>query len=116
MKITTEVEISNERISDLLCSAFEGGSTYWAVVKSVEGRDKAEYIHDVPLNGGKILISDQEGDLSTKSLDMSTIESGLHLMAKKFPRHFTDFINENDDACTGDVFLQCCLFDDVIYG
>jgi hypothetical protein len=27
-----------------------------------------------------------------------------------------DFIDENDDAITADVFLQFCLFGDVIYG
>lgn len=36
--------------------------------------------------------------------------------------HFDDFssfaeiLDDNADANTGDVFLQCCLFGDVIYG
>jgi hypothetical protein len=32
------------------------------------------------------------------------------------PRHFADVLNENDDAGTGDVFLQCCLFGEIIFG
>jgi hypothetical protein len=40
----------------------------------------------------------------------------LRLMAEKEPRHFADFMQENDDAVTGDVFLQCVLLKAVIYG
>jgi len=38
------------------------------------------------------------------------------VMAKKEPRHFADFLKEDYDETTGDVFLQCCLFGEVIYG
>jgi hypothetical protein len=27
-----------------------------------------------------------------------------------FPKHWRDFISENEDAATGGVFLQCRLF------
>jgi hypothetical protein len=37
-------------------------------------------------------------------------------MAQAYTRHFADFINQNDDAITGDVFLQCCLLGEVLYG
>jgi hypothetical protein len=37
-------------------------------------------------------------------------------MADKYPRHIADILSENDDATTGDVFLQLCLFGDVVYG
>jgi hypothetical protein len=40
----------------------------------------------------------------------------LALMAEKEPRHFGDFMGENDDATTSDVFLQLCLFGEVVYG
>jgi hypothetical protein len=36
-------------------------------------------------------------------------------MAVECPRHFADFLNEKADAVTGDAFLQCCLFGEVIY-
>jgi hypothetical protein len=44
------------------------------------------------------------------------IESGLQVMADKYPKHFADFMSEEDDCVTADVFLQCCLFGDIIYG
>jgi hypothetical protein len=37
-------------------------------------------------------------------------------MSEKFPEHWADFINENDDAITGDIFVQCCVFGDTVYG
>jgi len=37
-------------------------------------------------------------------------------MAEKYPRHFHNFLEENDDAETGDVFIQCCLFGEIVYG
>jgi hypothetical protein len=37
-------------------------------------------------------------------------------MAREYGRHFSDMIAENDDATTADVFLQCCLFGELVYG
>jgi hypothetical protein len=36
-------------------------------------------------------------------------------LATKYPRHFADLVNENTDAITADVLLQCCLFGELIY-
>jgi len=71
----------------------------------------------LPFKGGSITIrSSETDDEPNYILDLNAIEKGLQLMATKFPDHFADFIKEQDDATTGDVFLQCCLFKDVIYG
>lgn len=49
-------------------------------------------------------------------LDFKAIERGIRVMASDYPRHWADFRSQNDDAQTGDVFIQCCLFGEVIYG
>lgn len=125
MKVTANFEISDERISDLLCSAFEGGSNYWYFIREVnypQGKTKADFKYwhmEVPLSeGGSLIIDYIEGDedLSGKILNRESIQKGLKLMAEKFPKHYYDFITENDDADTGDVFLQLCLYEDVIFG
>ncbi len=82
---------------------------------------KIEFEHNnTPFKGGKIIFRDISGETDTPDkeymLDLQSIQDGLQLMADKHIRHFSDFIAENDDAITGDVFLQCCLFKDVIYG
>jgi hypothetical protein len=129
-EISVKVPITKQRISDLLCCAFEGGSNYWYCIDefiaptemSWQTDPEQVFQHlDYPLNeGGALIISDKEDDSPAKNrktyrLDLESITKGLQVMAEKYPRHFSDFIGENDDAITGDVFLQCCLFGEVIY-
>lgn len=129
VSVNVEHKVSLERISSLLCSAFEGGSNYWYQIDkfikpetmSFRTDEGQIFRHlDYPLNeGGALIISDIEGDLNEppwKRLDLEAIKKGLQIMAEKYPRHMGDFLNENDDADTGDVFLQCCLFGEAIYG
>jgi hypothetical protein len=49
-------------------------------------------------------------------LDLPAMRRGLQLMAEKYPHHWRDFQTGNDDAATGDVFLQLSLFGEVVYG
>jgi hypothetical protein len=127
--------ISKERIADVLCSAFEGGSNYWyRIEKEVtpeEGKrfktfpdlgDGTSYL-DLPLSeGGALIVSDfngvNEGETPKKrTLNLSSIQRGLKVMAEKYPRHFGHFLDEERaDSITGDVFLQCCLFGEIVYG
>jgi hypothetical protein len=127
LSVAVKHSISLERISDLLCSAFEGGSNYWYVInefvepKALTFRTDKDQVYrhlDYPLNeGGALVVGDMEDeDSEDKRLDLEAIERGLKIMAEKYPRHMLDFINENEDADTGDVFLQCCLFGEAIYG
>jgi len=129
--ITYNTEVDEQRIKDLLCNAFEGGSNYWYVIKTFnypEGQTKQslglEFPHlDLPfVAGGSITVADMgdfgaaKGEMPDKVIDRDALIKGLQLMAEKYPRHFADFIEENDDADTGDVFLQLCCFGDIIFG
>ena len=116
--------VSDERLGDLLCNALEGGSNYWYMIDSFnypEGKSKdnmpLQFRHlELPFKGGSLTISCTE-DTSIKPavLGYHAIRRGIRRMAKLYPRHYADFINEDDDAITGDVFLQCCLFGEVIF-
>lgn len=71
--------------------------------------------------GGTLIISvipedEEDKKLPHYRLNLASIKKGLQVMADKFPKHFADVTNDNADATTGDVFLQCALFGDVIYG
>lgn len=119
------INIPEKRVQDLLCNALEGGSNYWYFIESFNyptGQTKEslklEFPHlELPfVDDGSLTIKDIEGDMPDKILDRKALQKGLRVMASKFPRHFGDFISENDDATTGDVFLQCALYGDVIYG
>lgn len=129
--VTTQLDIPKQRISDMLCTAFEGGSNYWMhigreVAPSCnvwwKGNNDVEYTHlYYPLNlGGSVEIvedcGDDEDDPKTHVLDLAAIHRGITLMAVKYPSHWDDFMSESDDADTADVFLQLCVLGEVVYG
>jgi hypothetical protein len=119
VKIKTEVTITQEKIEDLLCGAFEGGSTYWAYYK-VSKKDKetvgAEYSFEVATRGGSIDIYDVENGELLGVLNEDSIKKGLQLMADKYSNHFKNIINNNDDAETADVLMQLSVIGKITFG
>tara|TARA_B100000614_G_scaffold262909_1_gene300671 strand:+ start:170716 stop:171204 length:489 start_codon:yes stop_codon:yes gene_type:complete len=82
-----------------------------------------------PFVGGVIIFDEiteeRTGETEERRLDLAAIQSGLALMAAGGPenkrwgcgaRHYADWIAENDDAETADVFLQACVLGDIVYG
>ena len=68
-----------------------------------------------------ILVIDKEAgeddyEILGGYLNRRTVKQGLQLMADKYPTHWIHFINDNGDADTGDIFLQLCLFQSVVFG
>tara|TARA_R110000824_G_scaffold201667_4_gene385773 strand:- start:1538 stop:1927 length:390 start_codon:yes stop_codon:yes gene_type:complete len=122
IEINVPLSFTQERISDLLCSAFEGGSNYWYEIvryKFAKGKAGSDYKYkhiEVPFDGGAIIICDKEDPTTQAKLDKAAIVKGLELMADKYPDHFKDWVDENADAETGDVFLQLCLFNEIVFG
>lgn len=49
-------------------------------------------------------------------ITMDNVRKGLELMQEQYPRHYADLVEEDDDAITGDVWLQLAVFGDIIYG
>jgi len=128
-KVTTTMDIPLERVADMLCCAFEGGSNYWCHIKVNKAPESFDFrympdLSDKPCSytdyptdrGGYPIVGDVEEEQEDGLLDLGTIRHGLQVMADKYPRHFQDLLNENEDATTGDVFLQCCLWGEVVFG
>ena len=127
-EITITQKVSYQRISDLLCNAFEGGSNYWYdIVGYVRPKDEDLWHPDkndpiihrhlqYPLSKGGVIRISSIDKFGYDELTLEKIHLGMKIMARRYPQHFANVINENDDAETGDVFLQCCLFGEVIYG
>lgn len=140
-EIKTTRTITRERVANLLCSAFEGGSNYWYRIEDFQAPTSYEFnsgadlkkpagyfkYTDYPLNpGGYLVVSDYHGAdggvVMKRRLNLRAIERGLNLLAqahatgKDYGHHWRDFLDENDDATTADVFLQFCLFGEVVYG
>lgn len=120
VKFEQEIEVSDERIGDLICCGLEGGSNYWIGEIKAENPDNDPrfkfYSDVVNAKRGALIITDGYGDEGPKRVDRSVMEQALQLMASTCPSHFKDFIEDNDDAETGDVFLQLCCFGELVYG
>ena len=142
MKLPTHIKcmqsIKIDVIRGLLCCAFEGGSNYWidriypnypAHMHDNDYREGGsmqpadQYWHWcqlLPTTNGSVDVYaigiDSNDGLQCYTLDLTRIQTGLQLLAEKHPRHFADVLTERDDATTGDVFLQLCVFGEVIYG
>jgi len=135
-EVTITYKVSEERVRDLLVSAFEGGSNYWYMI---ERHDYGKYTEKDFETGGEfynpeypgmdhyllpfvpgcgLIISDSVDDerKDEHRLDRESILKGLTLMEQNWPRHWGNFVTENDDAETADVFLQLCLLGDIVYG
>ena len=136
IKIKVDMEIPMLRLADLLCEGFEGGVGYWAQIvnwdkppeltftidKLSGDKDPHVYKHiDYPLNAGgavyiKVVDADDTDTDIVYKLDYEACMRGLKVMQEKAPRHFANWIAENDDSETGDVFIQCALLGDIVYG
>ena len=116
-EVVTKTKVTRERISDLLCNAFEGGSNYWVGQLKIleEGLTDSKYAHDQIAYGATVKLYDDEAE-TTYIIGAAQVQRGLARLAEDYTHHWIDFINENDDATTGDVFLQCIVFGEVIYG
>ena len=111
-----------EHIANLLVSAFEGGSNYWYMIEDHNKKEipECEFLSELlSYEGGKILISDGEGQLDEpKWIHHVDTSKAWYTFThdQKYARHYANLLSENDDAETGDVFLQLCVFGEVIYG
>lgn len=134
MKIMVPVDITPQRLADLMITAVECNDMTAAWCAGVRlrhpGRDtlgKGPWYADPTLYAKPFLIEvreviDEAGDwkdpanIRVHRINADDMAAGLNLMAREYPQHFGDFIGENEDAVTADVFLQCVALKDVVYG
>lgn len=120
------ISIADQDIVDLLTTGFEGGMSPW--IGSIDylvtpPADYEAYVKYAQLpfweGGGKIRIhfdggEDEEGSFASSiEVTFADLEAAIKLMP---PSHLGDFLNENYDAITGDVFLQMLCLKELIYG
>ena len=126
MGFSVKANISEESIAGLLACAFEGGSNSWYMIEDYEAPENPRPVMfgdeifkhtDYPVTGGAVIVSDMhDEERGHMRLDGEAIQRGLTAMSEKCPQAWGDFITNNADAITGDCFLQCCLFGEVVYG
>lgn len=134
MKVTTE--IPDRLISDMIITALEQGCDYWACEAQYFNNnlcpDRVSDKTEDPLNNlSRIVITEDEdgqkhklnfsttisvGADTHRVRDFSQLTNGLAIMADKYPYHYANVVGDNHDAETADVFIQCCLFGEIVYG
>jgi hypothetical protein len=115
--ITTKIEIPASRVGDLVCCALEGGSTYWCEdFNPKEYPEGCEWGHEAVAHGVPFDIWLEDEPRMRIKNSPARIAATLQLMAEKFPYAWQDFINENEDSSTGDLFFQLLCFGEEVYG
>ncbi len=113
------VKVTNQMITDQIVTAIEGGCNYWMEsFHANKGRERATespWYSDPKVWGGDFEIECSDGD-DTSILTPDKIKSGLQWLAEHHLWRLEQIVKENGDAETADVFLQACLFGEIVYG
>ena len=113
MVITIKKEIPNEQIIDMLITAFEGGSNYWAIVDSYQPSRWAEQIKSGRM---KVKVYDrEEQDDLLGTITEQSIRKAIPLMVEDYPESYTRWMTEQYDADDADIFLQLATMGEVVF-
>lgn len=133
VKIT--IKITAQKIADMMISAIEGnhmtrswcaglywntqeatppnwtGGPWYANPDMYDGCFQIE-VHEIvdeskPAQGDNVKIH---------KCNQFAVQRGIELMARSNPRHFGDWMADQDDGETADIFLQCVALGEVRYG
>lgn len=128
--VTVPLVVKCQRIQNLICTAFEGGSNDWlhsaAFVSGIgpvpsynvvwygrEGFFAHPFAFDLTFDDPD---KDEGNGKGRKRITNADLAPALALMAQNHPSHFADFMGENEDATTADVFMQMLVLGELVYG
>ena len=122
IKIQTEIELSQEDVDDIMCTALEGGVNYWCKRATIVKCDKLpkdlEYTSQAISRGLSVLLEDEDGewekDTASYTLTLDRLKIGLRLYGQT--HGFAHPTVENIDASAADSIIQFSLFGREIYG
>ena len=122
--VTSSYDITKDIVTDILITAFEGGSNYW--IKEVQCRNwpkEAVFASEVPANGGYLDIivkdTDYPDEIETHQIDLASILEGIRLYCEDREIHPATLFDERHgdyDASDADGILQFACFGELVYG
>ena len=112
--VLTNIEVSEERMSDLLESGFYGGTDHWCCIRSGSIKSLLAGTKNIVIQELGDDMNDYTGKKHELKRDM--LEPGLKLLAEKFQHHWNNVLEDNIDADTGDAFIQCAVLGDIVFG
>ena len=124
--INRRIEISDELIEYILCSAFEGGITYWAEnisckdnkdMKKVGGY-KSEYLTKTKKKDAVIYIHESETGEKYPITKKSIIDAlqKMDTPEYKYTKALNRLLNGDWDSDDADIVVQTACFGEVVYG
>lgn len=138
--VQSKVDVTKERVQHLLVGLFENNYSPWLIkiknknlapnltfddfTENGKMQNPDQYFHwsqIIPVTEGCSLTLVIENPYSDGEktiqfvLDIPAIQKGLEVMANKYPKHWIDFILENEDAITCDVFGQCVVYGEDVF-
>jgi hypothetical protein len=124
---TAAVTIPAQKIADQVITAIESGIAYWAESADLVEPTGAEHLEQMRIGDPKVyegpfklkIVQQEEHTLGAGTdvfLTPENVQTGLTVMATRYGKHFQDMMDDNGDADTADVFIQCCVFGDLVYG
>lgn len=118
MQIMIPFEITKEFVSDILCTALEGGSNYWiAEVRNLSDNPKSQYFSESVAKGDTIEIMDNE-DNNVYKLDFNTLAEGYRRYVFYCLKNGREVYSDpcDIDAEVADIILQFALFNEIVFG
>ena len=124
--INRRIEISDELIEYILCSAFEGGITYWAEnisckdnkdMKKVGGY-KSEYLTKTKKKDAVIYVHESETGEKYPITKKSIIDAlqKMDTPEYNYTKALNRLLNDGWDADDADIVVQTACFGEVVYG
>ena len=112
------VVVPRERLEDLMCSALEGGITYWADAVKVLGDwpEGCEWAHEAIARGCEFVVYHGEENDVVLDHACNLLPKALGKLAVEYPHQWALFLEEQDDAETADLVFQLYVFGEVVYG
>jgi len=129
-KENEEPFITEQDVDDIMCTALEGGITYWCSSARVVGGDYlGEYASDQISRGGGLILyvyepyeDDEAGnEIDQYTLDRAKFDKGFEKYLAEYGRKSVTDEDGKFDPCQvdGDIadkIVQYALFGDIIYG
>jgi hypothetical protein len=120
LSIQQDIKISNETIDEIMCTALEGGITYWCnEVDVIDGfAEGTTYAHEQISRNGKLKLYDCESE-ETFTLTREKFLKGLQLFLESggadhiITAHVID--TSEIDADSADAIIQYAIFGETIY-
>ena len=124
--INRRIEISDELIEYILCSAFEGGITYWAEnisckdnkdMKKVGGY-KSEYLTKTKKKDAVIYVHESETGEKYPITKKSIIDAlqKMDTPEYNYTKALNRLLNGDWDSDDADIVVQTACFGEVVYG